>query len=119
MKLKSMEITAEEQKEKAEKYSGPELASPSSYSSRYPYGLELRLDNDTLEKLDVDTLPKVGKRIRIEAIAVVTGAHINESRRGKTTEKNKSLELQIQKLAISGDPQSAEDAVDDALEDME
>src|SRR5262245_60309703 len=124
MKLKSMEITAAEQREKHEAMISP--SSPGDYpsfSSRYPYGLEIRLDNEAMEKLDMDSMPAVGKKVRIEAIGVVTGAHVNEQRsmkgdRGKV-EKRKSLEIQIQRLAVSPNPQSAEDAVDDALEAMD
>lgn len=122
MKLKNMQITAAEQKERHERMAIPSGDYP-SFSSRYPYGLELRLDEEALDKLGLDKLPPVGKRVRIEAVGVVTSARVNEQRemkgdKGKIV-KHRNVEIQLQKIGLSTDPQSAEDAVDDALEDMD
>lgn len=116
-KLKDMKITAAEQKERDERMSpGMVTGGHDHYRDRYPYGLELRLDNETLEKLGLDKLPNAGKTVRIEAVAFVSSAQVREQTKdGKKSEPSRSLELQIRKLAVSLDPTSAEEAMDDAI----
>jgi hypothetical protein len=72
-------------------------------SDVYPYGLELRLENHSLDKLGIDSLPKVGEKMRIEAVAVVESASSNEvlGKDGKAKPAQRNLTLQIQKLAVS------------------
>jgi hypothetical protein len=110
LKLKNMKITAAEQEARKEKYS----TMPAMPGDEYPYDLKLRLGDESLDKLGIDKLPAVGKKMRIEAECVVVST--NQSA-GKD-HSNRSIELQIQKLGVSAQPQSAVDAMDDALEDL-
>lgn len=124
MKLTDMKITAEEQRERDAQMNlglaSPGMAAKDHYRDRYPYGLELRLDNETIEKLGLDKLPTVGKRVRIEAVAIVSGAHVNEtSDKDGKKHNNRSLELQIHKLAVNSEASSMEEAIDDGIDDAD
>ena len=66
---------------------------------RYPYGLRLDLNNDTLEKLGITKLPAVGTMLMFEAKAKVVG-----SRQSATeSSDNRSIELQITHLDLEMD----------------
>jgi hypothetical protein len=94
-KLKSMKIDPKAREEKYE-------ASAVVDRPMYPWGLQLNLDNETLEKLDVE-LPKVGKSMMIYARVDVTSVSENEhSLDGKTT-TNRSASLQITDLCLEAD----------------
>lgn len=84
--LKSMKITASERSkssEVAEKYEPP----------AYPYGLQLSLDQDILEKLGVDKLPKVGTTLLL--IAKVDVSSVSEHENAGDKKARRSLALQI------------------------
>jgi hypothetical protein len=66
---------------------------------QYPYGLQLRLDNDTIQKLGIDDMPKVGDTFELEGKAVVTSVSQNESK-GET---RRSIELQLTKCCLEGE----------------
>ena len=70
---------------------------PMCDESKYPYGLCLNLDTDTLKKLGISDLPEVGGDFKIVAKAVVKSTHQSESLEGNTY---KSLELQITDMAV-------------------
>lgn len=92
MKLVDLKLTKAEAK--------AEIGSSApSKGPRYPWGLSLRLDNDTLGKLKLDAL-KVGTKVTIEAIATVTEYGEHQRQDG---EERHNLELQITELAI-GEP---------------
>jgi hypothetical protein len=97
--LVSMKRTKAELKEEKERWKecGP------SNGDAYPYGLELRLENASLEKLGIDSLPAVGKLITIQAVAIVEAASQSESidKDGKKRPAERHLTLQIQKLKLS------------------
>ena len=65
--------------------------------SKYPYGLCLSLDTETLKKLGIDQLPETGGEFKILAKAIVKSTHQSESLEGNTY---KSLELQITDMAV-------------------
>lgn len=69
---------------------------PIGGGDRYPYGLELRLDNESMEKLGID-LPAVGKEISITAKAKVEEASSRETQEGGP---KLSCTLQITKLKV-------------------
>lgn len=74
---------------------GP-CCAPDSSSERYPYGLTLRLDNESMEKLGID-LPDVGEEYTITAKATAIEASANETSDGG---KRVSCTLQITKLKV-------------------
>lgn len=86
MAMKDLKITKKEAKAKSES-----MVIGSADQERYPYGLRLDLNNDTLEKLGMTKLPSVGTVLMFEAKAKVVAS------RQSATEgsENRSIELQI------------------------
>lgn len=85
MALKDLKISKKEAKD------ANKLASQYEDQERYPYGLRLDLNNETLEKLGITKLPAVGTVLMLEAKAKVVG-----SRQSATeSSDNRSIELQI------------------------
>lgn len=86
MAMKDLKISKKEAKSKNEA-----MVIGSSEQERYPYGLRLDLNNDTLDKLGIDKMPSVGTVLTFEAKAKVVGS------RQSATEgsENRSVELQI------------------------
>jgi hypothetical protein len=89
----SMKMT---KKEKKEHHEGMVMASPDDGPS-YPYGLRLRLDDDSLTKLGM-SLPKVGSKVSVDAVGEVV--EVSQHEDGK--DKRRSVEIQIQKLSVGG-----------------
>ena len=73
----------------------------------YPYGLQLRLDNASLEKLGIKSLPKVGAEMQITTVGVVMSVSAHESK----NHDDRTVEIQIQRLAVEGDGPKMEDTV--------
>lgn len=73
------------------------LSSPSGPSEDYPYGLCLSLEDETLEKLGMDELPKVGKPVKIVAEGKVESVSQNSSERGQN---HRSARVQITKMKL-------------------
>lgn len=90
--MKNMALTAEEAKE----YMNP-VQSPGD-GPKYPYGLCLCLDNDTLEKLGITTLPEVGQVMELKALAIVTSVGMNQEQDG---DKRQRADLQITDMELS------------------
>lgn len=111
-KLTSMKITKAERKAREDRY---KISSPID-GDVYPYGLQIRLDDAALEKLDLDKLPATGRKVRVIAECMVTSTSERKSTHGGKDNRDRSLELQIEKLAVNLEATSAEEAVDDALE---
>lgn len=63
----------------------------------YPWGLQLNLDEEALDKLGIETLPKVDGELMVLARATVTSVSSNESSGGG---KRKSVSLQITDLCL-------------------
>jgi len=105
MKQYDMKLSKKERKEAA-----PKVAS--SLGSEYPWGLEINLNDETLEKLGISKLPQVGKKVRIAATAEVVG--VSQNQHGD--QKDRSVRLQIVKMSYESAPQSMEDAIDDGVE---
>ncbi len=93
MAMQDLKISKKEAKE------ANKLATPYEDQERYPYGLRLDLNNDTLEKLGITKLPAVGTVLMFEAKAKVVG-----SRQSATeSSDNRSIELQITHLDLEMD----------------
>lgn len=72
-------------------------AAPSSMIDEplYPWGLSINLDEDSLEKLDLE-LPKVGKKFTLVAAVEVTSVSSNASKGGES----QSVGLQITDMCL-------------------
>ena len=105
MKLINMKRT------KTEKKGNIETCAPCDSSSveEYPYGLEIRLEKETLKKLgiDVDDIA-IGRKLIVEAIAKVTNLN-------KSLNDSSSMSLQITDMAITvkgnDNPKTLKDAL--------
>jgi hypothetical protein len=92
MPLKSMRLPAEGT------LLGGEAATP--LAPEFPYGLRIDLDNDSLKKLGIESLPEVGKSMMLHARVVVNSVSENES---SGQEKRKSVGLQITDMALGSE----------------
>ena len=72
--------------------------------SRYPWGLQIRLEDEELKKLGVGELPAVGADIQMAIQVEVTG--VNESRMADGKEE-RCVTLQITRMGIPPAPQEA------------
>lgn len=92
--LKSMKLSRSEAKEASEpeEVEGPE----------YPHGLSLRLDDESLGKLGMKSLPEVGKTLLLAARVEVTEVS-EHSRRGQE-EPVRGLSLQITEMDLAENP---------------
>lgn len=66
---------------------------------RYPYGLCLYLDTETLKKLGITDLPKVGTQLKVQALATVVSVGMNQHQDGDTEQR---AELQITDMELGG-----------------
>lgn len=83
--------------------------------SEYPYGLELCLDCDTLEKLGVKELPAVGSVMKIQAMATVVSVS-ERMEHGEKDDTDKRMSLQITHMSLgSGPKKSVEESAAEKL----
>jgi len=66
-------------------------------SPRYPWGLSINLDEESLTKLGVKELPKTGDSKMVVAYVDVTETHESDSIDGK---KRRNIRLQITDMSI-------------------
>lgn len=90
MALVNMKQSAEE---------AAEANSISSDSREYPYGLEIRLDEEQLSKLGFTNPPPVGTQLTIKAMVTVTSASQYQS---QDSEPESSSCWQITDLEVGG-----------------
>lgn len=76
----------------------------SSDSSDFPFGLSISLDDETLDKLGITTLPKVGSDMIVAGVGVVESI----SERSDKNRKSRNVQIQLTKLAVG--PLKAEKA---------
>lgn len=89
--LINMKMDAEEVKEQT---------NPTAQDApKYPWGLCITLNDDTLEKLGIDKLPEVNTEVRIVAKAEVTSVRTWQTQGG---EDESTVELQITDMQVSG-----------------
>lgn len=95
MKLVDMKLSKEEAKKSGMVI--PSIAGKADKGPEYPWGLEINLETESIEKLgiDFDTM-RVGKEYTITAVCEVTNISENENR----SETSKSMRLQIKKMAV-------------------
>lgn len=69
---------------------------------RYPYGLTLYLDDDTLEKLGITDLPKVGSKMLAQITVMVTGTSQRATQSTKAGEEMKTcVDMQITDMELA------------------
>lgn len=91
MALVSMKMDKEEAKESTQPVE--------SDAPKYPYGLELRLDDKALEKMGITKPPEVGASMTITAKVVVTSASSYQTQGG---EAEASSCWQITDMEVAG-----------------
>lgn len=96
MKLQSMKLSKSDVERQQEKWSKP----PAQDADRYPYGLELHLDNDVLEKLNLGELPEVGSTMTLMATVKVTTVSSRDEVDG---DKRNNVSLQITAMGLESD----------------
>lgn len=94
MAMVDMTMSAEEAKE----YAQPEAGD----APKYPWGLKITLDDDSLAKLGITTLPAVGTKMQFTAVCEVCSSSSYQDQGG---EAETSLGLQITGMELSS-PQS-------------
>lgn len=101
MAMTSMVLTPDEAKEEM----GCSVPSDND-TPRYPYGLSLYLDDETLAKLGITAMPDVGTKLRLVAQVDVTGNSQRQTQDGKDV----SMDLQITDMeltAVQAEPSAA------------
>lgn len=79
---------------------------------KYPYGLSIYLDDDTLKKLGITDLPKVGTSIPATITVTVTGTSQRATQSGKEGENMRTcVDLQITDMDITMPSKSAADVL--------
>lgn len=68
--------------------------------NEFPWGLQIHLHNDELEKLGLKEMPEVGSEIGLEAKAIITGVSEDERIDG---EPQRTLTIQITHLGLFGE----------------
>lgn len=63
----------------------------------YSYGLNIRLENNELEKLSMKRLPKVGDYYKIRAVVRVTSVNESQTEGGR---EDRGVQLQIEKMQL-------------------
>lgn len=93
---------------RSEREDGLETGQPAVMDDPFPWGLQLRLEREELDKLGLDRLPATGTELKLHARATVTSVEEREDEGGPS----RSVGLQIEALAIAEDPETAADAID-------
>jgi hypothetical protein len=103
MALVNMEMSVEEAREES-------CVAPSDEGDlpKYPYGLTISLDDESLAKVGITSLPSVGTKMTLTARVEVCGTSQYQDRKG---ESDTSLSLQITDMELSGaDESGSQDA---------
>lgn len=90
-KLVDMKYTKAEAKAEAQEYSNP------STGPEYPWGLQIRLEDEELSKLGIKALPEIGAEFHFTVVATVQSASQTQMASGKT---DRCVSLQITMLGV-------------------
>lgn len=82
-------------KKESQQVSGPTKVGD---GPKYPWGLQLRLDQSSLEKLGVKNLPEVGVLCQVIGVGRVISVSQTEEMDG---DKKRNVEIQIEKLNLA------------------
>lgn len=100
--LVDMKFTKAEAKAQAEEYTKP---SPDNEPS-YPWGLEIRLEDESLAKLGITTLPEIGAEFHLSVVATVKSASESRMASGRT---DRCVCLQITMLGVDLEESAADE----------
>lgn len=100
MALVDMTLSKEEAKEE----SG--LMSADYDMPRYPYGLCLCLDDDSLKKLGITSLPAIGTEMMITAKVKVTSVRSRETQTENQSDSESSVDMQITAMEIGANQEA-------------
>ena len=103
MMFTNMAISAEEAAEQGYGVQPTALGADED-TPKYPYGLEISLDDESLKKLNITALPEVGYTFMISALATVTGGGMQLVQDG---DDEKNLRLQITDMQLDAPPTDA------------
>ncbi len=92
MKLVNMKLPKRSEKELATAAAPSDVDQP-----RYPWGLSLNLEDESLQKLGIDALPEVGVTLSLTANVTVTSVSARDDQDGG---KRRSISLQITDMAL-------------------
>lgn len=92
----NMQLTAEEAKE----YTSVGESDPGD-APKYPYGLSMCLDDESMKKLGMADLPAVGTVMQLSAKVIVTSVGMSQQQDGDPENRT---ELQITDMDLSGAP---------------
>lgn len=95
---------------KAEAEKACSVMSPEKDKPKYPYGLCLHLDNETLKKLGYQNLPDIGTKVKIEAVGEVKSISASDSQEGGS---HKSVDIQITEMEVSAGGEKNEKAAEE------
>jgi hypothetical protein len=99
MKMADLKMTKAQKKEMAP-------TAVAADSPEYPYGLTLRLDSGSLDKLGMSKLPKVGAKVMVHAMGVITSVSQHESKNNDS----RNVEIQLQEMGVeSAEPVTAKE----------
>lgn len=88
MEMKSMKLS---------KKAATEMSTPEKMDApQYPWGLNLSLNDESMKKLAMKTLPEVGKKMMLMAVVEVVRVSENSTQDGKRQE----MSIQITDMAL-------------------
>lgn len=99
MPLVDLAYTSKERKEEA-------AEAKSMEPPEYPWGLQIRLENEELKKLGIKDLPEVGEEYHLEVVAKVTSVSENQYGDGRT---ERCVCLQICMAGVQLDESAADE----------
>lgn len=86
--------------------------------SKFPFGLSISLDDESLEKLGIKTLPKVGEAMIVAGVGKVESV----SERSTARNSSRNVTIQLERMEVGplagGKAKTAEDAVSEAIKDV-
>lgn len=97
-KLVDMKYTKAEAKEEAAEYT------PTGSGPEYPWGLQIRLEDEELKKLGISSLPDVGAEMTLTVNVKVTGVNESQYASGKS---DRCVSLQITEMGMQAEEPAA------------
>jgi hypothetical protein len=83
-----------------------DTALPADSDGGYPWGLQIRLEDEELTALGIDKLPQVGAEVHIVAVATVTTITATADRSNEW--EKRCATMQITSMALKQDPEKGE-----------